>query len=71
MSVETDLHAKICAALGEAIAALGSVPNGHLYARVMSHVSLDEYNLCIQDMKDLGWIREDHHLLIWIKTEVK
>jgi hypothetical protein len=50
--------------LGEAIQGLGEVPNGHLYARVMGHISLDTYNGAIEALKDSGLVTA--HLLRWV-----
>ena len=35
--------AAYAAAIGEAIEALGEIPSGHLYVRVMSYMDLDTY----------------------------
>ena len=53
-------------ALGEAIKDLGSVPSGHLYAQVMGHMSLDNYNAAIGLLKKAGAVKEENHLLTWI-----
>ncbi len=53
-------------ALGEAIKDLGSVPSGHLYAHVMGHMSLDNYNAAIGLLKRAGAVKEENHLLTWI-----
>ena len=57
---------RIVAAIGEAIKDLGSVPSGHLYARVMGILSLDQYNQVIGILKKQGLIEEKSHELTWI-----
>jgi hypothetical protein len=52
-------------AIADCIRELGSVPSGHLYARVMSHVSLEAYNQIIRILKDAGVVTESAHLLTW------
>lgn len=53
-------------AVGNAIQAMGQVPSGHLYARIMSTVSLDEYQQILGILKRTGLIREESsHLLVW------
>jgi hypothetical protein len=53
-------------AIGDAIRELGEVPNGHLYARVMSKLSLGEYEKVIGILKGAGLIKESANLLTWI-----
>ena len=53
-------------AIAEAIRDLGSVPSGHLYARVMGVLSLDQYNQIIGILKRQGLIEESYHELKWI-----
>jgi hypothetical protein len=52
--------------LGEAIQGLGEVPNGHLYARVMGKIGIDDYNGAIKSLKDAGLVTETSHLLRWV-----
>lgn len=61
-------------ALAEAIRDLGSVPSGHLYARVCGHLSLEAYTTFIGVLKKAGQVEEKNHLLIWVgppASEVK
>lgn len=51
--------------LGEAIKSLGSVPFGHLYARVAGHMTLGEYRQAIGYLKAAGDVTEKAHLLTW------
>ena len=53
-------------ATAEAIRDLGTVPSGHLYARVMGVLSLDQYNQIIGLLKKHGLIEESYHELKWI-----
>jgi hypothetical protein len=53
-------------AVGEAIKDLGSVPSGHLYAQLMGHMSLDNYNSIIGLLKRVGAVKEEGHLLTYI-----
>jgi hypothetical protein len=49
-----------------AIRELGRVPSGHLYARVMGSLSLDQYNKVIGILKKAGLVEETAgHELIW------
>ena len=57
---------RIVAAIGEAIKDLGSVPSGHLYARVMGILYLDQYNQVIGILKKQGLIEEKFYELTWI-----
>ena len=50
-------------ALLEAIAALGSVPNGHLYVRLMNDMNINTYNQLIGGLAAGGFITNDHDLL--------
>lgn len=38
---------QLVAAVGDAIRELKEVPSGHLYARMMSHMTLDQYQAVI------------------------
>lgn len=53
-------------AVAEAIKALGEVPSGHLYARLMQHMTLEQYESIISVLIDQGRIARTNHLLIWI-----
>ena len=53
-------------AIAEAIRSLGTVPSGHLYARVMGKLSLDQYNQIIGILKQQGLVSETHYELKWI-----
>ena len=53
-------------ALAEAIRGLGSVPSGHLYARIMDKISLSDYERVISILTNRKLIKNENHLLTWI-----
>ena len=57
-------------AISEAIRELGSVPSGHLYARVMGHMSLQSYEGIIRILKNAGLVSESANLLIWVEPQI-
>lgn len=57
---------QVVLAVGEAIKDLGSVPSGHLYARLMEHMSLETYNKVIALLVKTGAVKEENHLLTWV-----
>jgi hypothetical protein len=63
---EIEAGIKTVLAVAEAIKSLGSVPSGHLYARVMGFLSLSQYNQIIGILKKQGLIEESYHELKWI-----
>ena len=56
----------ILRAVADAIRELGEVPSGHLYAHLMSKVSLEQYEQVIGILKQAGLITESNHLLTWV-----
>lgn len=57
----------IVLAMGDAIRDLRQVPSGVLYARVMKHVSHEQYQKAIDQLKGAGLVREEQsHLLVWV-----
>jgi hypothetical protein len=52
-------------ALADVVRASGRVPNGHLYARVMGSVSLDQYNQLVGVLVRSGVVRLEHDELVW------
>lgn len=53
-------------AIAEAIRALGQVPSGHLYARLMSKLSLNQYERVIGTLINAGLVEQTPaSLLIW------
>ncbi len=59
-----------CKALAVAIHDCGpnGTPSGHLYAAVMSQLSLSEYQECIDCLKYIGLVKESGHVLTYAKT---
>ena len=56
----------ILRAVADAIRELGEVPSGHLYAHLMSKLSLEQYEQVIGVLKQAGLITESNHLLTWV-----
>ena len=63
---ETETAIRILRAIAETIRELGKVPSGHLYARLMDKLSLDQYNKVINVLKHAGLVEEKFHELKWI-----
>jgi hypothetical protein len=55
----------IVLSIAEAIRDLKSVPSGHLYARLMGQMTLEQYNSIIDILKSAGAVTEKGHLLTW------
>jgi len=55
-------------AIEEAIKESGpeGIPSGHLYAALMGHISLDDYNTIIGMLKKAGRVKESFHLLTYV-----
>lgn len=51
--------------LADTIRVLKQVSSGHLYVHVMNHLSLEQYQSAIRQLKNTKLIREESHLLIW------
>lgn len=47
------------------------MPSGHLYARLMSHMSLETYDSIIGTLKRAGLVEERNHLLRWLAPRGK
>ena len=56
----------ILRAVADAIRELGEVPSGHLYAHLISKLSLEQYEQVIGVLKQAGLITESNHLLTWV-----
>ena len=52
-------------AIAEAIRELGSVPSGHLYAQVINHLSLDQYESAIQILVGQKLVTRTNNELVW------
>lgn len=63
---EVEIAKRILKAIARAIREAGSIPSGHLYARLMSMLTLDQYNMVIGTLKKMKLVQEDNHLLTWI-----
>lgn len=58
---------KAVAAIARGIRDLGEVPSGHLYARLMSVLTKDQYNTVIDILVKTDLIKVDgSHLITWI-----
>jgi len=58
---------EVAIAIAGAIKELGSVPSGHLYARLMDQMSLATYEKIVGALIGAGLVRkEPSHLLVWI-----
>ena len=53
-------------AIADAIRDLGKVPSGELYAQLMNHMTLDQYNQVIDILKGAGVIDVKNHEITWI-----
>lgn len=62
---EAGAAVEIIMAVAEAIRSLKSVPSGHLYARLMGSMTLDDYQAVIGVLKRTGLVSESAHLLTW------
>jgi hypothetical protein len=57
----------ILTAVADAIRELGEVPSGHLYANLMSKLSLEQFEQIIGVLTSTGLVAESNaHLLIWV-----
>ena len=62
----------VVVAVAETIKELGSVPSGHLYARLMGHMSLETYEGIIGVLVREGMVRQEpSHLLVWMCDKPK
>ncbi len=57
---------KVALAVTEAIRELGSVPKGHLYANMMSHLSLEQFDSLIRLLVNQKLISEQNDRLTWV-----
>lgn len=72
-AINTKIQAaiKMTAAVGKAIADLGSVPSGVLYANVMNHMDLETYQGVIELLKKGGLVKESNNVLTWIGPSLR
>lgn len=68
MSSSTAMSAalQMAAAVGEAVRDLGSVPSGHLYARLMGTLSLEQYEVIVGALVKARLVERSNHVLTWI-----
>ena len=66
---QTKAALQVVVAVAEAIRELKSIPSGHLYARLMDKLSLDQYNSIIGLLKRQGLVSESNYLLTWIEPD--
>ena len=52
--------------VADAIKELGSVPSGHLYARLMGVMNLDQYQAIINVLIKAKMVKVQNHLITWI-----
>lgn len=58
---------RVVVAIAQTIEELGTVPSGHLYARLMGHLDIDAYQSVIATLVRSGLVRQHaNHLLEWI-----
>ena len=63
---------KVVMAVTETIRELKEVPSGHLYAALMGHMSLEEYESILRVIEGADLIKVDRsHLIRWIGPEGK
>lgn len=60
-------YIQIVKAIAETIKELGSVPSGHLYARLMDKMDIQMYQNIIALLKKNGFVKESNHVLTWVK----
>lgn len=52
-------------AVAATIQELKQVPSGHLYAQLMGRITLDDWYIIVNTLKQADVIKESNHLLIW------
>jgi hypothetical protein len=63
---QTDIAIQTIMAIADAIRELKEVPSGHLYARVMGQLSLDQFQSVVDLLVRAGLVSESRgHLLTW------
>lgn len=59
-------------ALTEALAIIGRIPDGHLYAHVMNHFeNVEAYNSAVNLIVRAGLVRREGQELVWCGPAVK
>lgn len=57
-------------AISEALRALGTVPSGEFYARILGSVSFENYVAAIALLKRAGLVSESAHVLAWTGPKI-
>ena len=57
---------ELIVAIGDVIRELKEVPSGHLYARVMNNLTLEQYESIINQLIRAKLVRKSNHVLYWI-----
>jgi len=71
MNEKVSAAVRAVAAIAEAIRELGQVPAGHLYAKLMGSMSLDQFEKIISILVKAGLVKRDaSHLLHWVGPAV-
>jgi hypothetical protein len=60
------MNINVALVIADAIRDLKQVPSGHLYARVMHHLNIHQYNAVIDALKRARLVTEDNYLLTWV-----
>ena len=55
--------------LADTIRELKEVPEGHLYAHIMNHLSLDQFDGRMRLLVNAGVIKISNHLITWTGPE--
>lgn len=66
MNAQEQAAIEAISAISSAIKALGCVPSGHLYARVMAHMDIHRYNAIIGALKRAKLVEEKNYELTWV-----
>jgi len=66
MTKQQNAALQLVAAVGEAIQSLGSIPNGHLYARMMNTLDIQSYNRIIGMLQNTKLVELKNDTLTWI-----
>lgn len=62
---ESEAYLRVVMAVADVVKELGSVPSGHLYARLMDRMSLADYQAVVDLLKHAKLVEERNHLLTW------
>lgn len=63
---QVQLALELVATVGQVIQELGSVPSGHLYARLMDKFDIHQYQSIIRMLVRSGMVKEKGNLLVWV-----